>query len=315
MRKTKTYLITFILFALSFAFVLPIKALASTAVSPVTSGIASVVASPVTSGTTTGIKKLSINATAIPYASCTSSYTFAGAGTSPDDPYLLSNSDDLTCMSWNVNNNSARYSDKVWSLTDNIDLKGNESNQWTPIGNLSNLFSGSFYGGNHTISGIYIDTKSDYQGFIGYASQTDVISSLGIINSHIVGNKFVGSIAGIIGGTITTFKNLYNTGKVQGTSSYVGGLFGEINGSVQTFKNSYNIGNVSGTLYTGGLVGCVVDYIITLENSYNEGNVNGTVSSVGGLVGCVYRYIETITDSYNTGNINIPSGVYIGGLI
>ena len=55
-------------------------------------------------------------------------------------------------------------------LTESGELSDDGSNfkQWTAIGTLDESFQGSFDGQNHTISGIYINNNSDYQGLFGY---------------------------------------------------------------------------------------------------------------------------------------------------
>ena len=50
-------------------------------------------------------------------------------------------------------------------LTANIDL-GGEENPWTPIGNKSAQFKGTFDGGYHVISGLYV-SGTTYSGLFG----------------------------------------------------------------------------------------------------------------------------------------------------
>ena len=62
----------------------------------------------------------------------------------------------------------------------NIDLKGDENNQWTPIGNQSQKYIGTFDGNGHKISGLYIDSTSNNQGLFGFVDKGGNIKNLGI---------------------------------------------------------------------------------------------------------------------------------------
>ena len=116
----------------------------------------------------------------------------------------------------------------------------NNALQWTPIGyyNSANdklLYSGNFDGNGKTIRGLcIIDTSCNYVGLFG--ANGGKIENLGIVESHIKGNKYVGSICGYnLGGIIT---NCYNHCDINGTD-YVGGISGSTTSSI---SNCYNIG-------------------------------------------------------------------------
>ena len=353
MLKVKNMSITFILFALSFAFVTSsIKSFAMNSVynDEHDSSSNSILNNTFFDKNMFADSKSDINTTAIPYEKCDVYYTFQGSGTS-SNPYLLSNIDDLTCLAWKTNNGIPFYQNKVWSLTDNIDLEGNIKNQWIPIGTSSDTpFSGSFYGDNHTISGLYIDNeKSDFQGFIGYASSINTISNIGIINSYVKGNNGVGSLIGYVAGNIATIFNSYNTGSVTGVdnvgglvgcihnkkniglieffmNSYnkgsikglgdnVAGLLGFVNSNISNIENLHNTGNIEGDKYTAGLFGNVsANIATTLKNSYNKGDIRGyNAEMVAGLIGHVTN-IDGLEDSYNTGHVTGGTD-NIGGLI
>ena len=148
-------------------------------------------------------------------------------------------------------------------LNENGTLNGDGSlfMPWTPIGTSASKFKGSFDGNYHTISGLYFNNTTNnsyssgggnYVGLIGYANGA-TIKNVGVIDSYIRGNTYVGGICGI-GGTQT---NCYNTGTVSGSGNtlsegrYVGGICGS--GGTQT--NCFNTGKVSGGNYVGGICG------------------------------------------------------------
>ena len=160
-------------------------------------------------------------------------------------------------------------------LMNDIDLNGSEENPWTPIGNSSQQYSGTFNGDGHTISGLYINSSSDnYQGLFGYVSGSGKVQNLTVDGTVSGSGNRVGGVVGYNSGSVI---NCTNTGSVSG-SEYVGGVVGYNRGTVE---NCYNTGNVSGVGPVGGVVGSNSG---TVENCYNTDSVsNGTTS--GGVVG------------------------------
>ncbi|MGE4352873.1 MAG: hypothetical protein AB7D36_02160 [Oscillospiraceae bacterium] len=70
-------------------------------------------------------------------------------------------------------------------------------NAWAPIGTNSNYFRGTFDGGGHTVSGIYISASdSDYQGLFGYLRSGATVENVGVADSYIMGDSYVGGVAG-----------------------------------------------------------------------------------------------------------------------
>ena len=194
--------------------------------------------------------------------------------------------------------------------------------EWTPIGNNSSSYTGTFDGNNKTISGLYFNNaQASYVGLFGYIGKDGSVSDVGVINSYINGNEKVGGVCGNNGGTITscyntgtvsgtrytggvcgynnygTIKSCYNTGAVSGTGSFIGGVCAENEG---TIENSYNTGAVSSKAsYVGGVCGQNIDNII--KNCYNTGAVSGS-KHVGGV--CGDNVIGTIVNCYNTGAVS-----------
>ncbi len=96
----------------------------------------------------------------------------------------------------NAGNN---FSDKTIKLGADIDLGGKE---WTPIGNSTNKFEGTFDGakadgsGNYTISNLYINkpNKSD-MGLFGFTTNGEV-KNFTLHNAKVTGYLDVGAVAG-----------------------------------------------------------------------------------------------------------------------
>jgi len=207
-----------------------------------------------------------------------------------------------------------------FALGSNIDATAtsgwNNNAGFTPIGILSNSFSGNFDGLGHTISNLTINTPANsYVGLFG-VSNTATIQNVGLVNENISGLYGVGGLVGYA--YENSISNSSATGSVTSgaNASYVGGLVGyAYEGSI---NNSYATGSVTSgatTSYVGGLVGSAYGGIIS--NSHATGPVvTGTASGdVGGLIGFAYK-ATTITNSYATGSISGGNGsVALGGLL
>ena len=170
---------------------------------------------------------------------------------------------------------------------------------WTPIGNTSNPYTGSFDGQGHTVSGLYFnDSNTSFVGLFGNLGSSGEIKNVGVIDSYFNGYLSVGGVCGKNTGIITS---CYNTGEVSGKES-VGGVCGE---SFGTITGCYNTGEVSGKDSVGGVCGWNVGGTIT--GCYNTGTVSGSNNNVGGV--CAYNTDYdaiggTITGCYNTGEVS-----------
>jgi type II secretion system protein G len=211
-----------------------------------------------------------------------------------------------------------------------LDLSGYEN--WTPIGNSTNKFTGTFNGNNYVISNLTIDSNQNYKGLFGCISETSEITNLGLENANInvAGGDYVGGLVGQNKGSIT---NCYATGNITGFFN-TGGLVGQNNGTItscyatgevtgssctgglvgRTYSSSitscYATGKVTGNFDTGGLAGFISDSNGRINKSYATGSVSGNNNRTGGLVG---RNYGTITDCYATGEVT--GDEYTGGLV
>lgn len=162
------------------------------------------------------------------------------------------------------------------NLTDYDGTTENTWREWTPIGNNSNKYTGTFEGNNKTISGLYFNNSEQYYvGLFGYIGSNAKIKNVGVVNSYFKGNACIGGVCGYNNeGTIT---NCSNTGNVSGTGNQVSGVCGySFKG---TITNCYNTGTVSGAYYVGGV--CGWNYDGTITNCYYlsgtaTGGINGS---------------------------------------
>ena len=205
-------------------------------------------------------------------------------------------------------NNGETFAGKTVVLTADINLGGSSSNKQTPIGTSSNPFSGTFDGGGHKITGLYIDPETfssgSTTGLFGTVTN-GTIKNLGV-DGTVIGYQRVGGIVGMLQYN-STIENCYNACSVSSDSNIVGGVVGYNNqGSV---KRCYNTGTVtlinSATpnilqSQVGGVVGSVLAG--TVEYCYNTGEVLGiNTHSIGGVVG--YISSGDLLNCYNTGTV------------
>ena len=196
----------------------------------------------------------------------------------------------------------------------NVTYNGNtdipDFEQWTPIGNNSRPYTGTFDGGGHTVSGVYINTPnvSDQGlfGYVGSSSTAGTVQNLGVVNSYIRGNSVVGGVVSQVYASQSSVTNCYNTGTVCGTGASVGGVVGQVYGG--SVSVCYNTGSVnSGASYVGGVVGSNDG---TVQSCYNTGSVTGVFHYVGGVVGSNGGAVQSC---YNTGMVT-GGEYYIGGV-
>ena len=207
-------------------------------------------------------------------------------------------------------------------LDENGKLNGNGANlrSWTPIGNNSNRYTGTFDGNDKTISGLYYSGNNGsgnvYAGLFGCVGSDGKVKNVKVADSYISvtvttapNQLFAGGVCASNYGTITNCSNAGSVtgqgGTVEGFSpASVGGVCGANDG---TIENCYNTGSVSGDC-AGGVCGLNGG---TITNCCNSGSVSGT--NAGGVCGLNGG---EITNCYNSGSVT-GSGTgtnYAGGV-
>ena len=186
------------------------------------------------------------------------------------------------------------------TLTGNITLTG----EWTPIGTESQPYTGTFDGGNHTITGLKIDQSgTDNVGLIGRLGSGGKVQDVTLTEVNVTGGTYVGGIAGQTDGTV---ENCSVNGTVTGqnqTGGIVGRNFSTISGcsAEGTVTGNTNVGGISGLCVpnydtgTGSLIGS------TIEGCHSTAAVSG-ISSVGGVVGNLGNGCSLMA-CYSTGNV------------
>ncbi|HTX18882.1 MAG TPA: LamG-like jellyroll fold domain-containing protein [Bacteroidota bacterium] len=249
-------------------------------------------------------------------ASCAFSQTStapSGSGTS-GDPYQIAS---LANLYW-VTQNSTSWNSHFLQTAD-IDATpdtGWDSEQgFTPIGNNTTNFKGTYDGGGHSITNLYINRSSTYYvGLFGYTSSA-TIENISLKNVNVTGHVGVGGLIG--DATYGTVTNCSSSGSVTGSyfydgsnyGSYVGGLIG--GSAYETVSRSYSTVNANGQTYIAGFVG-YADVGSVFENCFCTGSVSCQYSHFGGFGGSMVSC--TLTNCYATGNVGGSYGsVYAAG--
>ncbi len=228
----------------------------------------------------------------------------AGSGTAAD-PYQIRTADELYWFAqYGGSSAHAKLMNDI-TINENVldvdgDLNGTGLREWTPINN----YTGTFDGGGHGISGLYINIENGisdtyvYVGLFGYIGRGGKVQDLNIKDSDITGSATVNdagvSVGSVCGENHGTIENCYNTGPVSGSVTgkdaiaNVGGVCGYNDGA--PIENCYNTGNVTVTdgkdgikAYVGGVCGRNNGGTITncywLNTSCDSGTVTGNGTS------------------------------------
>ncbi len=275
---------------------------------------------------------------------------FRGNGTQ-DDPYLISDKDDLKKLNEGVTVNAQTYQGDYFKQTNDIDLEN--ATDFVGIGTdgkSAHNFAGTYDGQGYTIHRLYIDSvglngfgkatpskSRQYAGFFGYIGPKGVVKNLNIASDcHFYAYGYVGAIAGYNKGTI---ENCRNYADVTAAYTNAGGITGYQDTGSKVI-NCYNSGTVTvGSNRAAGIVpyskgttaGCQNDGLVRCtylpdypdDGPYNAGGIVGSTSSTAVITdnintGTVMAYSTTagIVTSASTGSLmarNINYGTVING--
>ena len=216
------------------------------------------------------------------------------------------------------------YSGKHFVMTNDITLNENLVNAdctdrntgnfqvWTPIGNngRDNIFKGNFNGNSHTISGLFIEAKDNFNGLFGVVVK-GTIRNLTIADSYMrASNPYSSNFYGFIAGQTSnaTLLNCHvknscvtNTGNDSWNKVAIGGLVGSsmnygvfrkcsFNGNfvLHSFhiKSLVNAGGILGNGSVTNLYSCSTKGKFKVTGSPAIG-VYGIGSNIGEAYGCV----------------------------
>jgi hypothetical protein len=233
---------------------------------------------------------------------------WSGTGTR-SNPYLITNVADLKALAQQVNNGTS-YRSTFFRQTADIDLSAVRGVVgWVPIGTYGRKgFDGSYDGGNHTISGLYINNSLDGQALFGFVDDSGVVSNVILTNCDISANNHVAAVAGYLAGTVSGCAVRDGKISVAGTFCNGGGIAGSLHeGTISscmvsgcTIESNYS--------QTGGIVGAV------LNGTVNDCSVDGTSitggSHMGAIIGASEGGAPTLRNNHYTKSVKgIQGGV------
>ena len=208
------------------------------------------------------------------------------------------------------------------TLTGNITLTEvdeGESN-WTPVcSDYDNPYTGTFDGGNHTITGLTVTTSDQYAGLFGCIGSGGKVMNVKLEGVKIESDNGTSDVGGVAGWSYGNIENCSVSGSVSGSgmNGVAGGVVGYQSGGFLTGCSSSATVNAGGV--AGGVAG-LTDRGATLTACYATDNVtiesSGTGSYfAGGVVGN-NGSSSTLKACYAWGSVTgSGSGtVYVGGV-
>ncbi len=235
----------------------------------------------------------------------------------------INNVDDFVEFVENCNNDSTYSINKVFDLTNDINLINNK--------NLSiKEFNGTFNGNYHSIINYNItsDNSNEYSSLFNLVTKSASINNLDFESVSITSKK--SSYVGIIGRLYGTVTNMNVSGYIEGKSyvgviAYVGNykLSSDESSTDSTVNYGYayvtsvnNSAFVYGKSYVGGIAGFNGGKIIESSNNQYINNKsytsNDNIYCIGGISGYSIGEIIKCTNNSKVGTTN--TGSFIGGI-
>jgi hypothetical protein len=249
----------------------------------------------------------------IPWDGTTAKDFACGAGTKLS-PYVILTAEQLAKLSFIVGSNDKDYQGKYYKLGADIilndgkiiDEKGalvadsTKLHKWTPIGNSSVAFTGTFDGDGHTVSGMFINTTSSHNGLFGNSSGT--VENLTVENSWVNGGKNTAGIVAVLAGA-GIVKNVENKASIISQSETVAGIVALTSYAYSkkgTIENAKNYGFIQGAKLVAGIIASSDNGLI-LKNVANYGLITSQTSAGG--IGCHLGSETSIDHAENFGEI------------
>ena len=228
--------------------------------------------------------------------------------------YAIADKEDLQAFAAKVN---AGEKDINAVLTADIDMTGED---WTPIGDTNDGYTGTFDGNGHKISKLVCERTGDKQvsGLFAQLMENSVVKNLGMEDGVFTSST---STAGAVAAKSSLGKviNCWNSGKVT-AHDYAGGIVGSSKGWIESCKNSGAIKATWGYGRSGGIAGEQVcgsnssqQYVRTyIKYCYNTGTADAYYA--GGIVGYQSYRNEEACDIISCWSDAAMTGSITGGI-
>lgn len=201
------------------------------------------------------------------------------------------------------------FKGKTITLGANIDLA---NSTWTPIGNSTNKFQGTFDGAGYTISNLKVTGNGNYVGLFGFTVDGE-IKNLTVENASVSGRVAVGVVAG--SPYTSKYTNITVKGHVEVNGmAYVGGVGGRnayanwtdvtVNVDATSYVKALSTEDGSAyRTYVGGVVGFNGEGGHTFKNITSNIDVIGDICDIGGVFG-IAHYGNNFENITCTGNVS-----------
>ena len=235
--------------------------------------------------------------------------TFCGGNGTRANPYQICSEQDLRDLARYVNAGvsfSGIYFRQMVNITMNQGV-------FTPVGATSSTpFSGTYFGGNHSITNLVMaNNTSTLRGLFG-AVRGGYIDSL-TIEGNVNGGDSTGAVAGSI--INTTIKNCVNNAYVMGAYRFHGGIVGAAGSS--RIENCVNNAPLTGSAYYhAGIAGIAYDNTV-IRNCVNNGLISSSNYYTGGIVGYATSGSTSARTEIHrcTNNGQVFGSYYTGGIV
>ena len=195
----------------------------------------------------------------------------------------------------------------------------NLTGDWTPVGDSTTPFKGTFDGNGHKITGLKI-TSGSYIGLFGYVGEGATIKNVNLVGASVSGESRVGALIGrIVGDATVSNCSVDSASKVVGDGSNTGGLIGEAIGNITVnldhLTNHAAVGNkADANSRAAGIIAQVTRGAnVTISNCENRGSITTNLGYAGGIVAA--KQGSSKVSFKNCSNADTLTGNYTGSLI
>lgn len=217
------------------------------------------------------------------------------------DDYVIQDEDDFMAFMENCRLDEWSLNRKI-KLTNDLNLRGSRYDDFDGISS----FSGTFYGNDHTISGIELTGGTEAVGLFHYLEQEGTIRDLNV-SIIIHSDNSADILGGIVGVNSGTIKDCHFDGYISGNGTTGGiagynGNSGTIDGckAAGTIKSAHTVGGIAGE-NRGIITDCVNASEVNSDSTWFEEDSDSSMTmSLSGLV--------------DTGTEMILNGTDIGGI-